>query len=354
MGNGILWPLQVKVNDVPGTEAGGGSGAAVLTLQEIRLAAGAKPLDHVFRPGRIAVVLGRNRSGKTRLCRLLAGLEPAGNGRIMLDGVDITQAPPGQRPVSLVYQSFVNYPTLSVEENIASPLRARGVPARERCRQVEALAAKLHIAELLDRRPAQLSGGQQQRLAIARALAKDARVVVLDEPLVNLDFKLRESLELELRGLLQEAGIVVVYTSSDPRDAFNLGDEVLLLGDHEPVQAGLPLDVYQHPVSIAAADLMSDPGVNLLRYADRHLAIRPEHLHVSPHGPDDRAFDAELLTVETNGSETYLHCRVEDAHWVVKLEGLLDETRQPGEELRLYAEPHSLMEFAEGAGYVQS
>jgi glycerol transport system ATP-binding protein len=345
--------LLLKVNDASATKSGGGSTAAVLKLQGIRLAEGAVPLDHEFQSGRITVVLGRNRSGKTRLCRVLAGLEPTGGGRIVLDGMDISTTSPRQRPISLVYQSFVNYPTLTVAENIASPMRARGVPAPERGRRVEALAARLHIAELLDRRPAQLSGGQQQRLAIARALAKEARVVVLDEPLVNLDFKLREALELELRGLLQDAGIVVVYTSSDPRDAFNLGDEVLLLADHESVQAGRPLDVYQRPVSVAAADLMSDPGVNLLPGPDGQTAIRPEHLHVSPHGPGDETFAAELLTLETNGSETYLHCRVADAHWVVKLEGLLDRTLQPGDALPLYAEQRSLLRFAEASTHVQ-
>ncbi len=353
MADAILWPLHVEVNDVPATQAAGGSRTAVLKLQGIRLAEGAAPLDHEFRSGQITVVLGRNRSGKTRLCRLLAGLEPTGEGRILLDGVDVSNIPAGQRPVSFVYQSFVNYPTLTVAENIASPMRARGLPSRERRRRVEDLAARLHISELLDRRPAQLSGGQQQRLAIARALAKQARVLVMDEPLVNLDFKLREALELELRGLLRDAGIAVVYTSSDPRDAFNLGDEVLLLADHAPVQAGRPLDVYERPVSVAAADLMSDPGVNLLPGPDRPAAIRPEHLHVSRHARDDEAFAAELLTLETNGSETYLHCRVADAHWVVKLEGLIDLKLRPGDTLPLFAEQRSLLRFSEAMTDVQ-
>lgn len=347
-------PLPVKVNDAAGTQARGGFGAAVLKLRGIRLADGAAPLDHEFQPGRITVVLGRNRSGKTRLCRLLAGLEPTGGGQIILDGADISSTPPRQRPVSLVYQTFVNYPTLTVAENIASPMRARGLPAGQRRRRVEELAASLQIGDLLDRRPAQLSGGQQQRLAIARALAKEARVVVLDEPLVNLDFKLREALELELRGLLQDAGVVVVYTSSDPRDAFNLGDEVLLLADHALVQAGQPLAVYQRPVSVAAADLMSDPGVNLLPGPRGQAAIRPEHLHVRPHGSGDETFAAELLTMETNGSQTYLHCRVSDAHWVVKLDGLLETGLKSGDALELFAEPQAILRFPEARTDVQN
>ncbi len=319
----------------------------MLSLAGIRLAEGAEAFSHEFLPGTISVVLGRNRSGKTRLCRLLAGLEPLEEGSVRLDGEEIGQLSPGERSVALVYQSFVNYPNLTVAENIASPLRAKGTrKARMRAR-VRELAEQLGIEDLLGRYPPQLSGGQQQRVAIARALAKEARVLVLDEPLVNLDFKLREAFEGELRGMLQAEDLVVVYTTCDPRDAFNLGDAVLLLDKHALVQAGAPLEVYRSPLCSVAADLMSDPGINCWRSKDVLHGVRPEHLDVRRAGADDVVFPAELLSVETNGSETYLHCQVEGAHWVAKVDALLvgQSLQRVGERLELFAAADSVLTF---------
>ena len=235
----------------------------MLVMHEIPL--GPCPVSHRFAPGAITVVLGRNRSGKTRLCRLIAGLEQPASGRIELDGRDITRLPPGRRDVAMVYQAFVNYPHLTVFDNIASPLRAQRAGRDVIDARVTEIAARLGLSELLDRLPAQLSGGQQQRVAIGRALAKGARVLVLDEPLVNLDYKLREELEVELRNMLTDGELTVVYTTSDPRDAFNLGDEVVLLEEGRILQSGPPLAVYRAPASEAAANLMSDPGVNRCR-----------------------------------------------------------------------------------------
>jgi glycerol transport system ATP-binding protein len=319
----------------------------LLSVAGLRLAQGAEAFSHTFAPGRISVVLGRNHSGKTRLCRLLAGLEPMAEGELRLDGEEIGQLSPGARPVALVYQSFVNYPNLTVADNIASPLRAKGA-SRDRIRtRVRALAGQLGIAELLERYPEQLSGGQQQRVAIARALAKEARVLVLDEPLVNLDFKLREVFEAELRDMLQDRDLVVVYTTSDPRDAFNLGDEVLLLNDHALVQAGAPLAVYQSPLSSVAADLMSDPGINCWYRDDVLRGVRPEHLDLHSRGAADVVFSAELLSVETNGSETYLHCRFEGAHWVARVDGLIAGQRLPqaGARVELFATADAVLTF---------
>jgi glycerol transport system ATP-binding protein len=205
----------------------------------------------------------------------------------------------------------------------------------------------LGISELLERYPEQLSGGQQQRVAIARALAKDARVLVLDEPLVNLDFKLREAFEGELREMLQAQDLMVIYTTSDPRDAFNLGDEVLLLHDHTLVQAGAPVEVYQTPVSAVAADLMSDPGINRWTRGDVLHGVRPEHLEMRSRAVDDVMFAAELLSLETNGSETYLHCRVEGAHWVARIEGLPGAGRglRAGESVQLFATADAVLTF---------
>jgi glycerol transport system ATP-binding protein len=318
----------------------------MLALHDIPL--GQSPVSHQFASGAITVVLGRNRAGKTRLCRLIAGLDAPAGGRIELHGEDITSRPPGKRSVALVYQAFVNYPNLNVFENIASPLRARRRSAGEIAGRVQDIAHKLGLSALLERLPAQLSGGQQQRLAIGRALAKAARVLLLDEPLVNLDYKLREGLELELRAMLRSEDLTVIYTTSDPRDAFNLGDEVVLLEDRRILQSGPPLAVYEAPVSPAAAELMSDPGVNRFVDGDTTCAVRPEHLSVEPFEGPQRAFTLAVLSVETNGSETYLHGMMADQHWVAKLAGL--HRIEAGERVVLHAPRDAVLAFPSAHG----
>ena len=301
---------------------------------------GKRDFTHRFAPGSITVVLGRNNAGKTGLARAIAGLEPSPPGTLAIDGVDVSADDARRRPVGLVYQAFVNYPNWNVFRNIASPLVALGVDGEAASCKVRDLARRLRIDGLLDRMPHELSGGQQQRVAIARALAKGSRVLVMDEPLVNLDYKLREELESQLRELLLNEGMVVVYTTSDSRDAFNLGDEVVLLDEHEKLQSGSPLEVYRAPVSIRAADLMSNPGVNRI---DTGAALRPEHLFLNRRTPDNLCFEGRLDGVETSGAETWLHCRVQDRHWVARLPGMLHPPA--GTSVKLYASTADLLRF---------
>lgn len=304
-----------------------------------------EPFSHSFPAGGTTVVLGANRSGKTDLCRLIAGLDTVASGRIVLDGRDLAGIKPQQRPVSLVYQAFVNYPNLSVFDNIASPLRARRLHEAETKTRVGELADMLRIAELQNRLPHELSGGQQQRVAIARALAKDARVLLLDEPLVNLDFKLREALEVELRELLKATETVVIYTSSDPRDAFALGDEVLLLKEGAKLQSGVPVDVYRNPASLAAMELLAEPGVNRFSLDGRACALRPEHIAI---GTPDRAdesieFAMQVVACETSGDESFIHGLVSDEEWVIRCHGMQDV--KPGAELTLSARSADVARF---------
>ena len=252
----------------------------MLELRELVLKPGASPINHQFPAGRISVVLGRNHSGKTAFCRTLAGLAEPASGAVVLDGASMNGVGPGERSVALVYQAFVNYPNWTVFENIASPLVAAGEAKDTVAARVSDIAARLGLDGLLERYPDALSGGQQQRLAIGRALAKNARLLVMDEPLVNLDFKLRERLQLELVELLKALDLAVIYTSSDPRDAFALADELLLMADYGVLQSGSPLEVYRAPVSLAAADLMSDPRAN--RLPNGEGVLRPEHLYLEP------------------------------------------------------------------------
>lgn len=316
----------------------------VLELSDVRLAeAGGESFSHAFAAGEISVVLGANRSGKTNLCRLIAGLHTDADGIVRLDGSDISELGPRRRPVSLVYQAFVNYPNLTVSENIASPMRARRMPVGDRNRRVKELADMLRLPELLDRLPHELSGGQQQRLAIARALAKDARVLLLDEPLVNLDFKLREALEHELRDLLRATGTVVVYTSSDPRDAFALGDQVLLLAAGRRLQAGPPVDLYQNPTSFSAMELLAEPCINRFAHAGRQCALRPEHVALGTAADAMLRFEMRVSAYETNGDESFIHGSVNEEEWVVRCPGMHDIA--VGSRLDLHARASDMVSF---------
>ncbi len=325
---------------------------AMLELVDVWLRPGQPPqtgagaFAHSFAPGEITVVLGANQSGKTDLCRLIAGLNTRARGRVLLDGNDLTGVPTRRRPVSMVYQAFVNYPNLTVAQNIASPLRAQGRQGREIEAAVAELAARLGIDRLLSRYPHELSGGQQQRLAIARALAKQARVLLLDEPLVNLDFKLREALEIDLRELLQATATVVIYTSSDPRDAFGLADQLLLLDDGCKLQAGTPMQVYTTPVNARAMELLAEPGVNFFHHQGARCGLRPEHVKVGGASavPGALRFELRVTACETNGDESFIHGRMADFEWVVRSSGMLRNIT-PGDSLLLTVAPADVVRF---------
>src|SRR5688572_31031816 len=220
------------------------------------------PLDLVLAPRAVTVLLGATQAGKTSLMRLMAGLDKPSAGRVIADGRDVTGVPVRQRKVAMVYQQFINYPSMTVAENIASPLKLRG--ERQIGAQVRALAAKLHIEPFLDRLPAELSGGQQQRLALARALAKRAPLMLLDEPLVNLDYKLREELREELSSLFATGESTVVYATTEPTEALLLGGYTAVLDAGELLQYGATADVFHFPKSIRVARAFSDPPMNLI------------------------------------------------------------------------------------------
>ena len=328
-----------------------------------------------FLPGALNVVLGRNGAGKTALCRLVAGLDPAGSARVHLGARDLTDVDARQRGVGLVFGEFVNYPGLTVAENIATPLRAAGLPRDEVAARVQEMAARTGLADLLDRLPEALSGGQQQRVALARAMARRPAVLLLDEPLANLDYKLREAMEEELRALFSGSETVVVYTTSDPREALQLADRLVLLHHRRPVGHGSPLDLLRAPASILAADLLSDPGVNLadarlngtllriggevtLPLPERarpvgdgpcRVGIRPDHLRLASDGdPTGQVLEGEVLLAETTGSDTYVHVRVGSNEWVAHLDGL--QALAPGARCRLAVDPGDLLLFpADGA-----
>src|SRR3954462_1539508 len=214
--------------------------------------------------GTLSVLLGPTLAGKTSIMRLLAGLDKPATGRVLVDGKDVTGFDVRQRSVAMVYQQFINYPSLSVYENIASPLRVQGKPREEIERRVAEAAKLLRLEPYLKRTPLQLSGGQQQRTAIARALVKGADLVLLDEPLANLDYKLREELRTELPRIFEASGAIFVYATTEPSEALLLGGNTLCMWQGEVLQHGETPRVYRHPDTMRVAQVFSDPPLNII------------------------------------------------------------------------------------------
>src|ERR1700754_941536 len=214
--------------------------------------------------GTLSVLLGPTLSGKTSIMRLLAGLDKPSSGRVLVDGKDVTGFDVRKRSVAMVYQQFINYPSLTVYENIASPLRVQGRPRAEIEKRVQEAAKLLRLEPFLARTPLQLSGGQQQRTAIARALVKGADLVLLDEPLANLDYKLREELRTELPRIFEASGAIFVYATTEPSEALLLGGRTICMWEGDVLQAGDTTKVYRQPDSIRVAELFSDPPLNTM------------------------------------------------------------------------------------------
>ena len=238
-----------------------------IELQNVSLRVGAEthihPTDLKLQAGEFNILLGTTLSGKTTLMRLMAGLEKPTGGELRIDGENVTGVPVQKRSVAMVYQAFINYPSFSVYDNIASPLKVAGLPRQEIDQRVKRFADLLQLTPMLDRLPSELSGGQQQRTALARALVKGAGLVLLDEPLANLDYKLREELRDELPRLFNDTGATVVYATSEPLEALMLGGHTATLKEGRVVQFGETSKIYRQPNNLDSARVFSDPPVNI-------------------------------------------------------------------------------------------
>ncbi len=329
-------------------------------------------------PGSVNVLLGPTMAGKTSLMRLLAGLDKPSEGRVLEQGRDVTGQSVRQRDVAMVYQQFINYPSFTVFENIASPLRRAGVERAEIDRRVREAAQRLHIEDLLDRLPAELSGGQQQRTALARALVRDARLLLLDEPLVNLDYKLREELREDLRALFSKSETMVVYATTEPAEALLLGGNIVIVAEGRVLQSGPTLEVYNNPASTRVGAVFSDPPMNMaagevsagaaaiagdVRLPLRaHLSdlsegaytfgIRASHLSLSRAAAEDIEIQGKVDLAEVSGSETFVHVVHGDTSLVVQEEGV--HSLGIGKDIRVYLDPDNLFAFDGGGRLVAS
>ena len=325
-------------------------------------------------PGTFTVLLGHVRAGKTTLLRTMAGLDRPDSGRVIWNGQDVTHHSVRSRDVAMVYQQFVNYPSMTVYENIASPLRVQGRLSRtEIDRRVRDTAALLHIEPLLKRLPAELSGGQQQRTAIARALAKSAKLVLLDEPLANLDYKLREELRGELRDLFSGGDTCVVYATSEPNEALWLGGTTAVMHEGRLLQVGPSQAVYASPRSEQVGRVFSDPEMNVfdveisatgacaaghpslafdalgplskLPTGTHRVGVRAHDVGVSRRSPADLHFPAVVTLEEITGSETFLRATSGPLRWTCQLHGVHQHAL--GSEVELFISPDRLVIFGD-------
>lgn len=298
--------------------------------------------------GTLNVLLGPTLSGKTSLMRVMAGLDQPESGRMTVDGRDVTGLAVGKRNVAMVYQQFINYPTLSVYDNIASPLRVAGVSKAEIDRRVQEAAKLLRLTPMLDRTPLQLSGGQQQRTAIARALVKRADLVLMDEPLANLDYKLREELREELPRIFASSGAIFVYATTEPMEALLLGGNTATLHQGRITQFGPTASVYRRPLDLVTAQVFSDPPLNeiygtktgsnfrvdggvaidlqgdlaTLSDGPMTIAFRAHDLSLKPQGPHPVALNVTVNGSEITGSESFLHVQMGALKFVLLEQGV--------------------------------
>jgi multiple sugar transport system ATP-binding protein len=247
----------------------------VKAFEEVRAVDG---IDLVAREGEFLVLLGPSGCGKTTLMRMIAGLEHPTAGDILIDDQKVTALPPRARNIAMVFQSYALYPHLTVERNISFPLRAVGMPKDQIRKKVDWAADMFGIRRFLNRKPRQLSGGERQRVALARAVVREPAVFLLDEPLSNLDAKLRIAARDELKSFQRRLGTTTIYVTHDQAEAMGLGDRIAVLNHGRVVQIGTPQDIYQRPSDTFVATFIGSPPMNLIEEGDTYFGFRPESL----------------------------------------------------------------------------
>ena len=315
----------------------------------------------------INVLLGSTLSGKTTLMQIMAGLDKPTSGEIWFNDENVTGKEVQKRNCSMVYQQFINYPNFTVFENIASPLKIIGVKPDEIKQRVGKVAELLKLSAMLNKKPDELSGGQQQRTALARALVKDSDLILLDEPLANLDFKLREELREELPKLFEDRDCVVVYATTEPLDALMIGGNTATLLEGNVIQYGKTLDVYKKPENLTSAKVFSDPPINVaevsksgeifklkdnnvqwksnikIKDGDYKIGIRPHNITTNKEGNNSVEIDGKVLISEISGSESLIHFTAGKLNWVSLSNGI--QQKNIGENTKLFMNVNEFLYF---------
>ena len=297
-----------------------------------------------FNPGKMYTILGRTLSGKTTLLKTIAGLQIPDSGSINFEGADFLSVPVWNRNVAMVYQQFINYPHLNVIENIAFPLKQRKMQENIIEKEVKEAMEKVGLIGFEFRKIQELSGGQQQRVALARSLAKKAKILLLDEPLVNLDYKLREGLREEFKKLFngsEASNSILIYASTDPLEAMQLNGDIIVIDEGKVLQTGSAKEVFENPATAKVAEITNDPAMNINKgtIKDNTLIMNdnvqiqiPDQLKLIPNGNyqvgiratdlylDNHGFNFDVEISEISGSETFLHLRNNDLKCVATIE----------------------------------
>jgi len=315
----------------------------------------------------INVLLGSTLAGKTTLMQIMAGLDKPTSGEIWFNDKNVTGKEVQKRNCSMVYQQFINYPNFTVFENIASPLKITGVKPDEIKERVGKVAELLKLSAMLNKKPDELSGGQQQRTALARALVKDSDLILLDEPLANLDFKLREELREELPKLFEDRDCIVVYATTEPLDALMIGGNTATLLEGRVIQYGETLNVYNKPENLISAKVFSDPPMNIaeitksgdmfklkdynvqwksdmkIEDGDYKIGIRPHNITTYKEGNNSVEIDGKVLISELSGSESLIHFTNGKLNWVSLSNGV--QQKNIGENTKLFMNVDEFLYF---------
>jgi ABC-type sugar transport system ATPase subunit len=290
---------------------------ANVVLKNLRKSFGAvdviKGIDLTVEDGDFCVFVGPSGCGKSTLLRIIAGLETASSGGLEIDGVDVNHAEPADRGIAMVFQSYALYPHLTVRENIGFGLSLAKRPKAEIAQKVEAAADALYLRPLLDRKPKALSGGQRQRVAIGRAIVREPKVFLFDEPLSNLDAALRAQMRVELTELHAKLGATMIYVTHDQVEAMTMANKIVVLNGGNIEQVGAPMDLYNHPATPFVAGFIGSPKMNLFEgdvakaMGCKTYGIRPEHITLSK---TDGIWQAHVRYIERLGADAILHCDV--------------------------------------------
>lgn len=298
-----------------------------------------KDLDLEIADGEFLVLVGPSGCGKSTTLRALAGLEPTSSGRITIDGKDVTNLEPGDRDIAMVFQNYALYPHLTVEENMGFSLKLAKLPKAEIKAKVHAAAETLGLTEYLKRKPKDLSGGQRQRVAMGRAIVREPKAFLMDEPLSNLDAKLRVQTRAELASLQQRLGTTTVYVTHDQVEAMTMGDRVAVLKDGELQQVAPPRELYDAPANEFVAGFIGSPAMNIFDYNGGRVGVRPEKMFINK-GPV--GFQGVVDIVEELGAESYVYVTVGENRFVARAEGT---PPQRGEDVVLTFNPREALRF---------
>ncbi|WP_108459804.1 ABC transporter ATP-binding protein [Devosia naphthalenivorans] len=302
-----------------------------------------------IKEGEFVVFVGPSGCGKSTLLRLIAGLEDTTSGTILLDGQDMTKAPPARRGLAMVFQSYALYPHMTVRDNIAFPLKMAKASKEEIDKKVEYAARTLNLTSYLDRRPRALSGGQRQRVAIGRAIVREPKAFLFDEPLSNLDAALRVNMRLEITELHQQLKTTMIYVTHDQVEAMTMADRIVVLNAGNVEQFGSPLDLYKKPANRFVAGFIGSPKMNFVdgpeaaKHNAHSIGVRPEHFKLSRE-PTPGTWKGKVGVAEQLGSDTFLHVHVEGLGLMtIRTDG--EQTFSHGDNVYLTPDPTRIYRF---------